>query len=413
MTAVGMAPRVPARWLDDTWRHVADVEPHAPEHIVGGCDVADNLDLKPKPETSRRASRASVARPLKHVPVDDQTLADDDQTASDADQGAALDDQADADRDQSASDRDQDRSDHERSAHTKNWSAADEAEYRAARAARRAGSSDRSETGTGRLGTADRRDVTSDRRDGTATERDTARRSSDDLEARRLTSGRRVDLIRQLEALRAQSAVERAQAARDRARAAADRRQSAADRERATADRARAAAFRLAAGQHRDRLDAELQEAHLDGVTGVYRRDMGDQMLSREIDRARRSDGQFVVGFVDVDRLKAINDRDGHAAGDRVLEVVARSIREHIRSFDLVFRYGGDEFVCGLSGVALAGARARFDQIERLIRTESGAEISTGLAMLADGDDPADLVQRADAAMRAVKATRQPAPMLT
>jgi diguanylate cyclase (GGDEF)-like protein len=343
-------------------------------------------------------------------PIDDQTLADDDQTASDADQGAALADQADADRDQGASDRDQDRSDHDRSAHVRDWSAADEAEYRAARAARRAASSIRIETGTGRLSTADRRDATSDRRDGTATERDTARRSSDELVARRLTSGRRIDLINQLEALRAASAIERAQAAGDRARAAADRRQAAADRDRATADRARAAAFRVSAGKDRVRLEAELQEAHLDRLTGLHRRDMGDEMLAREIDRARRSDGRFVVGFVDVDRLKEINDRDGHAAGDRVLEVVARSIREHIRSFDLVFRYGGDEFVCGLSGVSLAGAQARFNQVERLIRAESGAEISTGFALLADGDDPSDLVQRADTAMRAVKSARQSVP---
>jgi diguanylate cyclase (GGDEF)-like protein len=359
------------------------VEPATPGHIAGAFDVAE--------------------------PIDDQTLADDDQTASDADQGAALADQAEADRDQGASDRDPQRSDKERS-QTRDWSAADEAEYRAARAVRKADSSDRAETGLGRLRTGAGRDATSVRRDGTATERDTARRSSDDIEARRLTSGRRIDLITQLEALRAQSAIERAQAARDRARAAADRRQAAADRMRATADRARAAAFRVTAGQHRERLDAELLDAHLDRLTGVYRRDMGDQVLAREIDRARRSDGQFVVGFVDVDRLKEINDRYGHAAGDRVLEVVAQSIREHIRSFDLVFRYGGDEFVCGLSGVALAGAEARFDQIARLIRTESGAEISTGLALLADGDDPAALVQRADAAMRVVKATRQPLP---
>lgn len=346
-------------------------------------------------------------------PIDDQTLADDDQTGSDEDQGAALADQADADRDQGASDRDQDRSDHERSAHTRNWSGADEAEYRAARAARRAASTDRNESGSGRLTTADRRDATSDRRDGTATERDAARRASDDLLARRLTSGRRIDLIRQVEALRAQSAIEREQAARDRARAAADRRKSAADRDRATADRARAAAFRLAAGHDRVRLEAELQDAQLDGLTGVHRRDMGDQMLSREIDRARRTGGQLVVCFVDVDRLKAINDRDGHAAGDRVLEVVANSIREHIRSFDVVFRYGGDEFVCGLSGVALAGARARFDQIAQLIRAETGVEISTGLALLADGDDPDDVVQRADAAMREVKAARQVVPAAT
>jgi len=49
--------------------------------------------------------------------------------------------------------------------------------------------------------------------------------------------------------------------------------------------------------------------------------------LSNEIDRARRSDGRFVLALVDVDGLKGVNDRDGHAAGDRVLQSVTEAIR--------------------------------------------------------------------------------------
>ena len=87
------------------------------------------------------------------------------------------------------------------------------------------------------------------------------------------------------------------------ARAAADRARAAADRERAAKDRAEAS-------RERARLEAELRSAHLDELTGAYRREMGQLALSHEIDRARRSDGRFVVAFVDVDRLKDVNDHD-------------------------------------------------------------------------------------------------------
>jgi len=83
----------------------------------------------------------------------------------------------------------------------------------------------------------------------------------------------------------------------------------------------------------------------LDG-TGDARRVFID--VSHEIDRARRSDGRFVVAFADVDRLKIVNDQEGHAAGDRVLQAVVSAIRTRLRSFDPIIRYGGDEFVCAV-----------------------------------------------------------------
>ena len=78
-----------------------------------------------------------------------------------------------------------------------------------------------------------------------------------------------------------------------------------------------------------------------------------------------------MLAFVDVDGLKAVNDRDGHAAGDRVLESVVRAIRTRLRSFDPVIRYGGDEFVCGLSGTDLAQAERRFDSIGIAIEADT------------------------------------------
>ena len=144
--------------------------------------------------------------------------------------------------------------------------------------------------------------------------------------------------------------------------------------------------------------------AHLDKLTGAYRREMGELALSHEIDRARRSDGRFVLAFVDVDRLKLVNDHDGHAAGDRVLQTVVRAIRLRLRSFDPIIRYGGDEFVCGLGGTDLAEAKHRFDAIGIAIEADTQVGISVGLAALAAGDTPARLTERADAAMLEIKA---------
>jgi diguanylate cyclase (GGDEF)-like protein len=186
--------------------------------------------------------------------------------------------------------------------------------------------------------------------------------------------------------------------------------EAAADRARAAADRARAAIDRANAARERARLESELRLAHLDELTGAYRREMGRLALSHEIDRARRSDGRFVLAFVDVDGLKAANDRDGHAAGDRILQTVVRAIRARLRSFDPIIRYGGDEFVCGLSGTDVAEAGRRFETIAESIMQDAGVGISVGLAALTATDDADRLTERADVAMLEVKAERRSRP---
>ena len=71
--------------------------------------------------------------------------------------------------------------------------------------------------------------------------------------------------------------------------------------------------------------------------------------------------------------MKTINDRDGHAAGDRVLQTLVETIRSNLRSFDPVMRYGGDEFVCGLSGIDISDVELRFQAIDRALKSDVGA----------------------------------------
>lgn len=314
---------------------------------------------------------------------EDQSAADTDQTLSDADTAASAVDQADADRDQAASDHDQETADRERAGHAM-FSPADESAYTASRDERDAVSIEREVNRLERAATGRDRDATASNRDRIAAARD---------EAGRIRDARAADLARSVDSSDAPLMKQLAELS---ARAAADRARAAADRARAGIDRANAA-------RERARLEAELRSAHLDDLTGAYRREMGRLALSHEIDRARRSDGRFVLAFVDIDRFKDVNDRDGHAAGDRVLQSVVQAIRTKLRSFDPIVRYGGDEFCCGLIGTDLAEAEHRFEAIGVAIEAEVGVSISVGLAALVAGETVDELTERADSAMLLVK----------
>jgi diguanylate cyclase (GGDEF)-like protein len=217
-------------------------------------------------------------------------------------------------------------------------------------------------------GAAERRDRVAEERDRAAEARDRAAEARDHADGRFSTS-------------------ERERAARDRTEAARDREQAARDRRKAARDRARAG---------------------LDPLTGALRRDRGLADLGREIDRARRSHGRLTLAFVDVDGLKAVNDAEGHAAGDRLLSDVATALRTGLRSYDLVVRYGGDEFLCALPGTDVESARRRFADVARSLTDVSpGASVSTGLAELEDGDTLDELIARADDALYAGRFSRR------
>ena len=132
---------------------------------------------------------------------------------------------------------------------------------------------------------------------------------------------------------------------------------------------------------------------------------MGEVALQQELERARSGDGRLVLAFVDVDKLKALNDRDGHVAGDALLKAVVRTMRAKLRAFDPVVRYGGDEFVCALAGADPEDAAARFGEIqEELARNHDEAAISVGVVELMPEETLDDLIVRGDAALYAAKA---------
>jgi diguanylate cyclase (GGDEF)-like protein len=315
----------------------------------------------------------------------DQTHADRDQTGSDRDQTLSERDQASSDRDQQASDLEQAHAD--QAPHT---SAADSADYASSTADRVEASASRLATTAERARTAARRLDAAQIRDVTAQERDEAAAERDRIAASRETAGAPPGAGESAQGLLIEV---RRQAAEDRARAAADRASAAADREESARDRTQAA--------------VALRHAYHDDLTGALRRDMGELALQHEIDRAERGDGRLVLAFVDVDRLKEVNDRSGHGAGDALLQAVVSAMRAKLRSFDPIVRYGGDEFICALTATDPDEATERFGRIQEMLahEHEDGA-ISVGVAALEPGDTLDGLVARGDKALYEAKRRR-------
>jgi diguanylate cyclase (GGDEF)-like protein len=322
----------------------------------------------------------------------DQTSADSDQTAADSDQTAADSDQTAADSDQSAADSDQAASDRELE------HGSDPQLHDATRKIRDRSAHRRQQTAHARLERAAARDQAAHDRDLTAFQRDQAAACRDrELAAREAGETGRgqaaTDAENRLRAVsdRKDAAADRSTAAEGRVRAAADREQAARDREQAAQDRAQSVVDREA-------LIQQLAIAEVDQLTGARLRGPGLVELDHEIDRARRASGALVVAYVDVVGLKAVNDVHGHAAGDRVLQHAVGTIRAHLRSYDLIVRVGGDEFLCVMSSATIQDARRRFESMQTVLTADPDPlAIKVGFAALGPRDSAAELIQRADA----------------
>jgi diguanylate cyclase (GGDEF)-like protein len=139
----------------------------------------------------------------------------------------------------------------------------------------------------------------------------------------------------------------------------------------------------------------------IDELTGAHRREAGMVELEREVDRARRTKQPFVVVFVDVDGLKATNDLLGHAAGDQRLRQTVALTRARLRSYDLIIRFGGDEFLCALPEVTMEEASERFSLVNEDLAAAQQGSVTVGVAELQPDDAPEDLIARADEVMYA------------
>jgi len=151
--------------------------------------------------------------------------------------------------------------------------------------------------------------------------------------------------------------------------------------------------------------------AHQDALTGVKNRSSFDESLHREMSLANRHKQSFSLMMIDIDHFKKVNDNYGHSTGDEVLKNVADNIQKSIRETDLLFRYGGEEFVVLLGNADCGSAYEIADRVLETVRTSSlvlqdqalSVSVSIGLACLENQDSPHTIFDRADHALYAAK----------
>jgi diguanylate cyclase (GGDEF)-like protein len=161
------------------------------------------------------------------------------------------------------------------------------------------------------------------------------------------------------------------------------------------------------------RLVAQLRSSsRRDGLTGVMNRRALDDALSDEEHRARRLQAPFAVLMVDADHFKGVNDRFGHAAGDRALQHLAALTGGQMRDIDRLGRYGGEEFVVLLPGTGLEQAQAVAERLRERVEAVPlmwqhaplKLTVSIGIAAWRGPADALEsLLARADAALYAAK----------
>lgn len=156
------------------------------------------------------------------------------------------------------------------------------------------------------------------------------------------------------------------------------------------------------------RLEVFRTLAYRDPLTALWNRRYFDERLEEEMSRAARAPGRsFAVMMVDVNDLKKVNDVQGHAAGDKALQWVARFLRDTLRAHDVVCRLGGDEFGVlfpdlreGERAPLLARLRRALEEANRRVRREPSVGLSFGIACYPDdGREAQELIGAADAAM--------------
>jgi diguanylate cyclase (GGDEF)-like protein len=152
-------------------------------------------------------------------------------------------------------------------------------------------------------------------------------------------------------------------------------------------------------------------EARHDALTGALSRRYFLDLLRHEIERAHASNEPLCMAIADLDHFKQINDRFGHAAGDRALEHFVDTCRAELRGGDAIGRLGGEEFGLLLPATDLAGGREVVERLRLRLKAipspklpaSVGLSVSIGITELSSDDLPERIMSRADTALYAAK----------
>ena len=156
---------------------------------------------------------------------------------------------------------------------------------------------------------------------------------------------------------------------------------------------------------------AATRSALRDPLTETGNRIAMEQALQREFELARRHGQPISVLMLDIDHFKQVNDNHGHCTGDKVLKIVAASIKDQLRNVDRVFRYGGEEFLILLSSTHREGAAIVGERLRHAVQAQDyscvnpliNLTVSLGCATLLPGESTESLLRRADDALYVAK----------
>lgn len=166
-------------------------------------------------------------------------------------------------------------------------------------------------------------------------------------------------------------------------------------------------------------LEVAVKASQTDPLTGLPNRSALLNLLTRDLALAQRQGSMLAVYFLDIDDLKRVNDRYGHAIGDLLIQHVAKTLLSTVRASDAVFRLGGDEFVVLASPIRRVEVEPVARKLKQALCKPSrlctsvdqvfSVSVSIGFSIFPEnGDAPGDLVQKADEAMYRSKRLKKP-----
>jgi len=157
----------------------------------------------------------------------------------------------------------------------------------------------------------------------------------------------------------------------------------------------------------REQVESTMEEARRDALTGLANRRAFDEFLAQCATERERRKAPVTLLMLDVDHFKKVNDHHGHPTGDSVLRGLAHVLAREVRDTDLIARYGGEEFGAILIGSDMDEAMSVAERMRTAVasslfrtkKTQLKSTVSIGVAAVQPGEDPAAIIDRADAAL--------------
>lgn len=160
----------------------------------------------------------------------------------------------------------------------------------------------------------------------------------------------------------------------------------------------------------RNLLEKERSFARVDFLTGVMNSRAFSEMAKTEIDRTNRFKRPLTIAYVDIDNFKEINDTFGHNIGDKLLQSMARTIKENIRTIDIIARLGGDEFAILFPETNEGNAKAAISKVQKYLlnvaqKNNWAITFSIGAITCYSSCELDELIKEADDLMYSAKAS--------